>query len=86
MTALCRGAPVADHGDDRDGDDADAEHPFGINDGWEIHVCNRLSGQGGDGRLRGTDGSNPPPSSKESVRTRLRGAAGPGADDLQLFT
>jgi hypothetical protein len=27
----------------------------GINDSWEIHGCNRLSGQGGDGRLRGTD-------------------------------
>jgi len=38
-----------------------------MSDTWEIHVCNRLSGQGSDGRLRGTDGSNPPPSSGESI-------------------
>jgi hypothetical protein len=38
-----------------------------VKDTWEIHGCNRLSGQGGDGRLRGTDGSNPPPSTSEST-------------------
>src|SRR6516162_2712451 len=42
----------------------------GTNDTWEIHRCNRLGGQGGDGRHRGTDGSNPPPSSGESVNFR----------------
>src|ERR1700732_4833202 len=48
----------------------------GINDTCEIHGCNRLSGQGGDGRLRGTDGSNPASSSGESGE-RLRGSGPP---------
>src|SRR5262249_59978147 len=43
-----------------------------INGTWEIHGCNRLSGQGCDGRLRGTDGSNPPPSIGESANHRFR--------------
>src|SRR5215472_6626299 len=33
---------------------------------WKIHGCNRLSCQSDDGRLRGTEGSNPSPSTRES--------------------
>ena len=47
---------------------------------WKIHGCNRLSCQGADGRLRGTDGSNPVPSSGESCKLPNQGgppSAGP---------
>ena len=56
--------------------DLSSPEDLGINNTWEIHGCNRLRGQGGDGRLRGTDGSNPPPSSRESA-TNLTGKIEP---------
>ena len=43
----------------------------GISGTWEFIGCNGSCGQGADRRLRGTDGSNPPRSSRESTNHRF---------------